>query len=430
MRSQRRASILFLSFLSAAIWDHATVSSNLFAQVEEGEGPLAAKNLEDQIKGIKNQIDTRRKQLAEVLKKQAVLQDQLREISSKQERVQRGQEKLRSELAGLDRQKSESEAELGRELSRLKMLEQEFRERLVANYKMLNQASGISYLASANSATDLLRRTVYLARISQRDEAGVSELEKQVDVVKKEKILLDGISTRRKAQLESINEYAKQLEENEKEKRQVFDRMQAEARGHESELAKLKRKELELEALLESLTGGEEPTETPPQNLPPEVVRSEEPVTVPPILDKPKPFLGKGLEPLRGQLLFPVSGRLIHAFGMQRHEEFSELLFHKGVEMDVAESSSVQVIASGKVVVEQELPGIGLTLIVDHGDRYYSLYGRLRQSLKHRGQEVQRGEAIGKIGAPGTQGKNFYFELRYRGKAINPESFFKNLPSS
>jgi septal ring factor EnvC (AmiA/AmiB activator) len=230
-----------------------------------------------------------------------------------------------------------------------------------------------------------------------------------------------------------MTELSDRLSKNETDKRAVLEKMQDEARGQQASLRKLLKTQNELEALLESLTGGEEtpPVPPPPGPAVPSESGTPEPApTIPPRVERPEPFQGNGLEALRGRLVFPVSGRLVQGFGMQRHEEFSEVLFHKGLEMEASSNTAVQAIAPGKVVVEQDLPGIGLTVIVDHGDRYYSLYGQLQSSTKHRGDIVQKGETLGRVGAPAEQGGNFYFEIRFRGKAVDPGPFFSILPGS
>ena len=70
------------------------------------------------------------------------------------------------------------------------------------------------------------------------------------------------------------------------------------------------------------------------------------------------------------------------------------------------------------------MPGYGVVVIVDHGRRYYSLYGRLAVSLPQINDVLEKGGKIGSVGKPDQRGRNFYFEIRKGGKAIDPSKFF------
>ena len=89
------------------------------------------------------------------------------------------------------------------------------------------------------------------------------------------------------------------------------------------------------------------------------------------------------------------------------------------------EGSKARAVAKGKVVLKRKLPGFGNVLILDHGKRYYTLYGKLKESLKSVGDQVEVGEELAILGHVDHKGSNFYFELRIGGKAINPIKYFK-----
>ena len=65
-------------------------------------------------------------------------------------------------------------------------------------------------------------------------------------------------------------------------------------------------------------------------------------------------------------------------------------------------------------------------MIVDHGQRYYTIYAHLSDLLKKTGEPVQRGEPIALVGDSGSlNGTRLYFEIRKDGKALNPIPWFK-----
>jgi septal ring factor EnvC (AmiA/AmiB activator) len=69
----------------------------------------------------------------------------------------------------------------------------------------------------------------------------------------------------------------------------------------------------------------------------------------------------------------------------------------------------------------------GLTLILDHGDGYRSLYMNLLSASVKEGTQVVKGQAIGATGGEGTdQGPHLYFEIRGRdGIALDPTDWLK-----
>ena len=139
---------------------------------------------------------------------------------------------------------------------------------------------------------------------------------------------------------------------------------------------------------------------------------------------------GRGLQSLHGKLVFPVQGKIIQHFGRQKHEEFSDFLFVKGLEVLASVGGVVRSVAVGNVVFREELPGFGKVVILDHGQRYYTLYGRLGAFGCQVGDQLELGGIVGILGEPDSRGRNFYFELRFQGKAIDPLEFFtKPLPS-
>ena len=66
----------------------------------------------------------------------------------------------------------------------------------------------------------------------------------------------------------------------------------------------------------------------------------------------------------------------------------------------------------------------GLVAIVDHGEGYMSVYGHNQALLKQAGDDVSQGERIALVGRSGGQEyPNLYFEIRHKGKALNPKAW-------
>ena len=127
-----------------------------------------------------------------------------------------------------------------------------------------------------------------------------------------------------------------------------------------------------------------------------------------------------GLAKLKGKLAAPVKGRIRNLFGSRRQGQVS----WKGIVIDGAEGDPVASIAPGKVLYADWLRGFGLVAIVDHGEGYMSVYGHNQALLKQAGDDVRQGERIALVGRSGGQEyPNLYFEIRHKGKALNPSAW-------
>jgi septal ring factor EnvC (AmiA/AmiB activator) len=126
---------------------------------------------------------------------------------------------------------------------------------------------------------------------------------------------------------------------------------------------------------------------------------------------------------LRGKLAWPVQGRLVARFGETR----GGTVRWDGVLLSVERGAEVRAVYSGRVVYSDWLPGLGLLIIVDHGDGYLSLYGHNDRLFKEAGDRVSSGEAIAAAGDSGGRGQpELYFEIRKSGKPIDPGPWFKS----
>lgn len=88
----------------------------------------------------------------------------------------------------------------------------------------------------------------------------------------------------------------------------------------------------------------------------------------------------------------------------------------------------VNAIFPGRVVFAEWLRGVGLLIILDHGNGYLSLYGNNEKLYKGLGDWVGRGEMIARVGQSGGHTEpGLYFEIRKDGKTIDPTPWFSNL---
>ena len=129
----------------------------------------------------------------------------------------------------------------------------------------------------------------------------------------------------------------------------------------------------------------------------------------------------------RGKLPWPLEGKVITAFGFERHPDFQTMVMNKGVEISPAKDKSlILAVHTGKVVYADYFQGYGNLLIIDHGMTYYSLYGHCAEFLAAVGDMVRAGQPVAVVGDTGSlKGECLYFEIRYKTRALDPLQWLK-----
>jgi len=131
---------------------------------------------------------------------------------------------------------------------------------------------------------------------------------------------------------------------------------------------------------------------------------------------------------LKGRLTWPVAGTLLHDFGQPR---VGGKLKWNGVVLAAPLGREVRAVYHGRVAFADWLAGMGLLVIVDHGDGYMSLYGYNETILKNPGDWVAPGDAIATVGESGGQPQPaLYFEIRSGKSPVNPRQWVTRRPGT
>jgi len=138
---------------------------------------------------------------------------------------------------------------------------------------------------------------------------------------------------------------------------------------------------------------------------------------------KSVPALGLPLGPFRGALPWPADGVLTQRFG--RLDRNGLVMQRNGIELSLAENRPVHAVHEGTVAFADQFSGYANLVIVDHGDRNYSLYGHLNSLSVHKGERVDASTVVGLTGRNPAGNPSLYFELRIDGKAVDPLQWLK-----
>lgn len=99
----------------------------------------------------------------------------------------------------------------------------------------------------------------------------------------------------------------------------------------------------------------------------------------------------------------------------------------KGVSISGNAGQSVLASADGTVVYSgNSLRGYGNLIIVKHNDIYLSAYGHNSKILVREGETVSKGQKIAEMGSTDSETVKLHFEIRERGKPVDPLKFLSN----
>jgi septal ring factor EnvC (AmiA/AmiB activator) len=128
------------------------------------------------------------------------------------------------------------------------------------------------------------------------------------------------------------------------------------------------------------------------------------------------------LAPFKGQLDWPAAGRVTRRFGGVGAGE------RKGIDIGAAPSATIAAVHEGTVAFAGPFTGFGNLVILDHGEKAFSVYGYLDRVDVAKGARVARGQALGAAGTAPSGLDALYFELRIDGRAVDPLQWLKGRP--
>jgi septal ring factor EnvC (AmiA/AmiB activator) len=351
-------------------------------------------------------------------------QETEKKLSKVQEQIRKSQQKIerqRGEFGGLEKQLRESEKSIGNlnqqlyfteanlkrsheKISELLIKERQLQKKLSKHHDILYAQIRSEYqyggqkklklLLNQQEPEKLARNLMYYdylhrARLNEIDKAtkvlqSVNEVQAEI---RQEQELVE------QAKFSLLSEKQSLLKA-QSQRKAAISSLHNNVSSEKDKLANLERNEKHLKGLIEKLRAA--------------------------LADIPVSDKGKGFNKLQGKLYWPVVGKPSNKFGQNRNSARSKLNW-QGVFIPSNEGNNVRSIYHGRVAFAEWMRGLGLLIIIDHGDGYMSLYGHNQSLFKQVGEWVDAGEKIATVGNSGGNNKSgLYFEIRKQGSPINP----------
>ncbi len=95
--------------------------------------------------------------------------------------------------------------------------------------------------------------------------------------------------------------------------------------------------------------------------------------------------------------------------------------FHAGIDLRAPKGTPIRAAADGRVVFAGARRGYGRMVVIRHSGGIETVYAHNSHNLVQQGQQVRKGETIGRVGRTGhATGYHVHFEVRRKGRPVDP----------
>lgn len=326
--------------------------------------------------------------------------DGIAELKSVEESLASTRQRLR-ELADDIAAQSERQAAIGRDRDAARRNLEGQQDALASQIRMsymMGQQEFVRMLLSQESPADFGRMLVYYDHLNRRRNEQIADV--NAELVRLEKLEADAAEVA--AELERLRTEeqasATQLESERDERERVVARLNDAIESSGSAIDQMREEETRLIEVIARLAEAMEGFS----------------------FSDDAPFSER-----RGELSWPVEGSLRARFGEPRDSAVGRVPW-SGVLIEAEPGATVRAIYYGRVMHAQWQPSMGLLLIIEHGEGFYSLYGHNAALLREAGDWVSPGDAIAEVGDTGGQeGAGLYFAILRNDEFIDPAEWIR-----
>jgi septal ring factor EnvC (AmiA/AmiB activator) len=296
----------------------------------------------------------------------------------------------------VDRERVQTEAQIAELIVRIARQKQHLGRRLVGLYRL----GGLSYLRilmSLDRQHDPTAAISMLSFLVTHDSRTITRFESTKNELGARRVELA-------ERLKQLAELARVIEQRRRsvaaayaQKQRVLAQLQEQESGSALQLAELEEKARRLERLVDTL--------------------SKQGETVAPSSD---------IRSYRGTLAWPAEGKVLERFGKQRNAKFSTVTNNNGLKIAAAPRAEVRAVFQGTVLFSQWFKGYGNLIILDHGNRVFSLYGNIVAPVVAVGDRITTGQPIAGVGdSEDAQSGYLYFEVRQDNHPEDPQKWLR-----
>jgi septal ring factor EnvC (AmiA/AmiB activator) len=374
--------------------------------------PLTAQT--DSIAASRRRLEEIRRERDRLQEQQQQLEGQVHDVHDELANLERQRESTQRIVAEIERQIGGLASQLDRSSAELILAEDNLSERravlqrrLVDIYKR-GRLYTFQALLAAESFGDLLSRYKYLYLTSRQDRALVTEVERLRNrVVSERNTILDVRAQLDRTRQEREAEVAKYTQLAEAREKRLAS-LQRSARNTERRLVALQKDEARLNGLLAALE------------------RARKEAAARGALRGAVSGPGSITTASLGKLDWPVEGTIVYRFGRDTLPS-GGIIRWNGVGIAAPVGTPVRAVEAGKVRLVGQFGTYGLTIVLEHGNGYYSVYSHLQSAAVKLGTAVTKAQTIGTVGGENSDyGPHLHFEIRGENQvALDPTAWLR-----
>ena len=352
--------------------------------------------LNNQLNTTNKNITSAKNNLKDVKTQQSATLKQIQNLNAQISNTENSIAKLNKEISSLEQDISNKEREIEEKQEAYDNNMDMFKNRLVASYEIGN-TTYLDVILSSKKMTDVLSNWYYLSEIAEADKALLEEIDAQKTELENAKEKLESDKAKIEANKKTVEKEQKSLVNAKGEKNKQMNKLSAEEKALEKELAQFEKDQKDILARLAALSS---------QNYP---VQS----------------------PNKYGYISPLAGRTTKDIycGWMGYPN------HRGVDFSYAGINGQNILAvkAGKVVISEAMKyangtyrSYGEYVVIDHLDGSKTLYahGLSGSRTVKVGDIVSQGQVIMRVGSTGNStGPHLHFEVIINGVQVNPTPY-------
>ena len=325
--------------------------------------------LEELVREQRNQEAQTLEYLETIDRKISLTRDLIRELDTTSKALEKKARALKKQ-----------ETSAGKKLEELRKV---YQRRLVSLYKY-GRIPVLELLLTARNLNEVAVWGEYQRRLSESDLRLMQKIRKNIDQLESARTELTATLKKQQAVLRESREKEKQLAGDKKSKQALLKKVRRNRQTYQRQLRNYREEIKKVQQLIARSEAEQQEQQTS---------REQEPASA---VNRSKRFTA-----MRGELIWPVAGRIVRDYGTYQHPVLKTFTENLGIDIFAPVGTPVHAVAAGKVTAITWQRGRGNLLIINHGEGYYTVYTHLDEIAVNLQEEVEQGRVIGVVGDAG-----------------------------